>query len=200
MDRTGRLANNYRIMRHGQSRANEREIIVSSIATDQRGDFGLTALGQAQALAAAHGSGLPASTLVFSSDFTRARQTAEIVRNCLGAAPAATEPALRERYFGQLDGGPVSGYTRVWTADAADAAHGACGAEPADTVFARAAALVAELERRYQGRDILLVSHGDTLQILQAGLTGLGPARHREVPHLEVAEIRRLALSAASAE
>jgi probable phosphoglycerate mutase len=200
MDRTERLANNYRIMRHGQSRANEREIIVSSITADQRGDFGLTALGQAQALAAADESGLPASTLVFSSDFARARQTAEIVRNRLGAAPATLEPALRERYFGQLDGGPVSGYAQVWAADAADAATGARGAEPADAVFARAAALVAELERRYQGQDILLVSHGDTLQILQAGLAGLGPARHREVPHLEVAEIRRLALSPASAE
>jgi probable phosphoglycerate mutase len=200
MDRIERLANNYRIMRHGQSRANERAIIVSSIAADQRGDFGLTALGRAQALAAADGCGLPAGTLVFSSDFARARQTAEIVRARLAAAPAVLEPALRERYFGQLDGGPVSGYPRVWAADVAGAGRGACGAEPADAVFARAAALVEALERRYQDQDILLVSHGDTLQILQAGLAGLGPARHREVPHLEVAEIRQLGLRAASAE
>ena len=52
--------------------------------------------------------------------------------------------------------------------------------------------LVAELEQRFSGRDILLVSHGDTLQILQAGFRGMSPARHRGLPHLDTAEIRRI--------
>jgi probable phosphoglycerate mutase len=61
-------------------------------------------------------------------------------------------------------------------------------------VLDRATALIADLERRYSGRDILLVSHGDTLQILQAGFLRMDPARHRQVPHLETAEIRQLDL------
>jgi broad specificity phosphatase PhoE len=61
-------------------------------------------------------------------------------------------------------------------------------------VLDRATALVADLERRYSGRDVLLVSHGDTLQILQAGFARMDPAAHRRLPHLGVAEIRPLRL------
>jgi len=46
-------------------------------------------------------------------------------------------------------------------------------------VLNRTAAVVAELERRHADRDILLVSHGDTLAILQAGFLGVEPSRHR---------------------
>ena len=41
------------------------------------GDRGLSELGRRQALTAAEGSGLPADTVIWSSDFSRARQTAE---------------------------------------------------------------------------------------------------------------------------
>jgi broad specificity phosphatase PhoE len=206
LNRAAPLANRYLVMRHGQSKANVSGVIVSSIDRDRQGDFGLSALGRDQARAAAAGSGLTAGTVIFSSDFARARQTAQIVRDCLGAPAVVLAPALRERYFGDLDGSPVASYARVWAADEAggsEAGTGDAGAgtgdagggvEPAAAVLARAAGLVAELEQAYRDRDILLVSHGDTLQILQAGFAGLDPSRHRTVPHLETAEIRRLRL------
>ena len=215
-----RLTNTYRVMRHGQSKANEAGVIVSRIENDRGGDWGLSELGRRQALAAAEGSGLPADTVIWSSDFSRARQTAEIVRAHLGAPEVILTDALRERCFGELEGSGVANYARVWTADkaaadkaAADetathkaatgkAATGETGAggavsgiEPAAVVLDRASALIADLERRYSGRGILLVSHGDTLQILQAGFLRLDPSSHRRVPHLETAEIRELRLA-----
>jgi len=186
----GRLANTFWVMRHGQSKANASGIIVSSIERDRRGDFGLTELGREQVLAAAGGCALPAGTVICSSDFARARQSAEIVRGRLGAAPTVIAPALRERYFGDFDGSPVSNYPRVWAADEAGAACG--GVEPVAAVLDRMAGFVSELERSYRGRDILLVSHGDPLQILQAGLAGTDPSRHRDLPPLQTAEIRAL--------
>jgi broad specificity phosphatase PhoE len=270
------LRNSYWVMRHGQSKANVGGVIVSSIDADRRGDFGLSEAGREQVLAAARGSGLTAGTLICSSDFARARQTAQLMRDCLGTAEVVSAPALRERYFGDFDGGPVTGYAQVWTADEAGAraaanpltaspatdnpgadsplagapatdspatggpattspatdnplasgpatggpatdspaadnplaaspgagdpgagdpgAGGSAGrgVETAAAVLDRVAGLVAGLERGYSGRDILLVSHGDTLQILQAGFAGIDPSRHRTVPHLEVAEIRLL--------
>jgi broad specificity phosphatase PhoE len=225
-----RLTNTYRVMRHGQSKANEAGVIVSRIENDRSGDWGLSELGRRQALAAAEGSGLPVDTVIWSSDFSRARQTAEIVRAHLGAPEVILTDALRERCFGELEGSAVANYARVWTADnaatdkaatgaaatdkaatdkaatgatAADkAATGGTGAngavsgiEPAAVVLDRASALIADLERRYSGRGILLVSHGDTLQILQAGFLRLDPSSHRRVPHLETAEIRELRLA-----
>jgi broad specificity phosphatase PhoE len=195
LSRAGRLANTYRVMRHGQSQANAAGIIVSSIDRDRRGQFGLTPLGREQVLAAVRGCGLPAGTVICSSDFARAAQTAEIIRTRLGTAPVVIAPALRERYFGDFDGCPVSNYPKVWAADEADPGGADNGVEPAAAVLDRMAGFVVELEGRYRGRDILLVSHGDPLQILQAGFTGADPAGHRRVPHLETAEIRRLCLA-----
>ena len=185
------LANRFSIMRHGQSKANARGIIVSRIENDQRDDFGLTELGRQQVLAAAQRCGLPAVTVICSSDFSRARQTAEIVRACLGAAEVVIAEALRERCFGDWEGTSTANYTRVWAADEASADG---NVEPAAAVLDRTTAFIVELEGRYSGRDILLVSHGDTLQILQAGFLRMDPSRHRSLPDLATAEIRRLRL------
>jgi len=228
-----RLANRYHAMRHGQSKANVAGVIVSGIENDRRGDWGLSELGREQVLAAARDCGLPPDTLICSSDFARARQTAEIVRERLGAPPVVVAAALRERCFGDLEGSATPNYARVWAADEASAgADGGAagtwstcprpnggnvnggeanggnanggnanggeadyGVESAAAVLDRATALVADLEGRYAGRDILMVSHGDTLQILQAGFLRMDPAAHRRLPPLRVAEIRTLRLS-----
>ena len=130
--------------------------------------------------------------MICSSDFSRARQTAEIVRAHLGAPEVTVAEALRERCFGDLEGTSAANYAQVWQADNAGAGDGCghgCqsrgrqsrgdGIESAAAVLDRATALIADLERQYSGRDILLVSHGDTLQILEAGFLRIDPARHR---------------------
>jgi probable phosphoglycerate mutase len=180
-------------MRHGQSKANVAGVIVSRIDVDRGGDYGLSALGREQARTAATASGLPAGTMICSSDFARARETAEIVRAVLGAPAVTLAEALRERYFGDWDGTGTENYGCVWADD--EAGRTGHGAEPVTSVLDRTTAFVARLEKDQQDQDILLVSHGDALQILQAGFQYLDPARHRSLPHLETAEVRRLALS-----
>jgi probable phosphoglycerate mutase len=190
-----RLANRFSVMRHGQSKANAAGIIVSCIGNDRRGDYGLTELGREQALAASRGSDLPKDTVICSSDFSRATQTAEIARAQLGAAEVALAEALRERCFGKWEGSSTGNYARVWAADETDPDHAAGDVESAAAVLNRMTALIVDLERRYSGRDILLVSHGDPLQILQAGFLRIDPSRHRSLPALETAEIRHMQLS-----
>jgi glucosyl-3-phosphoglycerate phosphatase len=191
-----RLANRFSIMRHGQSKANARGIIVSCIANDRRGDYGLSEPGRQQALAAARGCCLPGNTVICSSDFSRARQTAEIVRAHLGTPEVVITEALRERCFGDWEGSATGNYARVWAADAANAYQAGGNVEPAAAVLDRVTAFVVDLERRYSVRDILLVSHGDTLQILRAGFLRMNPSQHRNLPELETAEIRQLHLDA----
>jgi len=176
------LANRFSVMRHGQSKANVAGIIVSRIENDRRGDYGLSELGRQQALAAARGCGLPGDTVICSSDFSRARQTGEIVRAHLGAREVVLAEALRERGFG------------VWAADETSPGQADGNVEPVTAVLDRTTAFIVDLERRYSGRDILLVSHGDPLRILQAGFLRMNPSRHRSLPDLATAEIRRLRL------
>jgi broad specificity phosphatase PhoE len=188
------LANRFSVMRHGQSKANIAGIIISRIETDRRGDYGLSEAGRRQVLAAARQSGLPRDTVICSSDFARARQTAELVRACLGAREVIVDEALRERCFGDWEGSATVNYESVWAADAAGEGQSAGGVESTASVLDRATRLVADLEWKYSGLDILLVSHGDTLQILQAGFLSLDPSGHRRLPHLATGEIRRLRL------
>lgn len=190
--RLSHLRNNYSGMRHGQSKANVTNVIVSCIDNDSPDIFGLTALGREQALAAATASTLPrGDTVIRSSDFARAAQTARIVAAALGAADAGVTSALRERCFGDWEGTSTGNYAAVWAADKTDPDRRDGHVEPAGAVLARAVAFIGTLEERYSGRDILLVSHGDTLQILQTGFAGMNPGRHRDLPHFEPGEIRR---------
>ena len=194
LGRVDHLVNTFSIMRHGQSKANARGMIVSRIENDRRGDYGLTELGRQQVLSAAQGCGLPKGTVICSSDFSRARQSAEVVRAYLGASEIVMAEALRERCFGDWEGSPTANYAHVWAADETSAAHADDNVEPAAAVLDRTTAFIVGLERRYSGRNILLVSHGDTLQILQAGFLRMDPSGHRSLPHLEMAEIRQLRL------
>jgi glucosyl-3-phosphoglycerate phosphatase len=155
----------------------------------------LSAPGREQALISARDSGLPVSTVIYSSDFSRAAETAEIVREQLGAPAIHVAEALRERRFGDWEGSSTSNYELVWAADKLDADHSDNNVEPASAVLGRAIALITKLEAEYSDSDILLVSHGDTLQILQAGFRKMSPAEHRSIPHLKTAEIRRLRLA-----
>lgn len=181
-------------MRHGQSKANVRNVIVSRIDNDNPVAYGITDLGREQAVTAARGSALSGDTVIRSSDFARAAQTARIVAAALGATDVALTAALRERGFGDWEGMGCENYATVWAADKTSPDHADGHVEPVSAVLARATALITELEQRYSGRDILLVSHGDTLQILQTGFSRMNPGQHRELPHFEPAEIRRFHL------
>lgn len=214
-------ANHYWILRHAESLANVKGIIVSKseIGTQQyglspRGREGLPAklaaqvaafmraspsadaandLGATDSGAAILGAAiLGADTLIVSSDFLRARETAGIAASVLKAAPPRLDPALRERDFGDLDGKSDLEYPAVWALDAANSTLYPDGIESPESVRTRLVALVSRLEHEYSGRNILLVSHGDTLQILQACHAGLSAHRHRELPHLDKGELRYL--------
>lgn len=188
--------NKYFAQRHGKSHANEEGIIVSSAAQGVPG-FGLTDEGREQArraaLAAKEGGILDESVLIVSSDFLRARETAEITAAALGARDAVVlSDRLRERFFGELDGQSNEHYEKVWAFDLEDHLHERFGSESVASVLARTLSLIQELESRHEGRDILLVSHGDTLQILQTHFEAVRPSLHRSLPHLGTGEIRPL--------
>jgi glucosyl-3-phosphoglycerate phosphatase len=190
-----RLSNHYHGMRHAQSKANVENVIVSCIDNDHRGNYGLTDLGRQQALTAATGSALSSDTVICCSGFARAVQTAQIVSTALGAAGAMVSEALRERCFGDWEDTTCDNYVAVWAADKASPDHSEHHVESVSAVLDRATAFTVALEQRYSGRDILFISHGDTLQILQAGFLRMNPGRHRDLPPFEPAEIRRFHLT-----
>ncbi len=189
------LRNTYFVMRHGRSLANEQELIVSDF-NDAALGYRLTEEGRAEVKKSAEYAKeqkfLDDSTVIVSSDFARARETAEIVASVLGVKDVALHAKLRERFFGEWEKTHNSNYQKVWDADNDDYTHKDRGVESVADVLERGISLVEELEEKYSRKNILLVSHGDTLQILQTAFEKVHPSRHRSLVHLRTAEIRLL--------
>ena len=172
------LRNEYYALRHGWSKANEAGIIVSRIDSGARLEYGLHATGREQARAAATRSRRscrrdPSPSSVRFQPHVRDRQDR---RRAVGADVEA-EPALRERDFGDFELGPNTAYEAVWEQDAIDATHTAWGVEAARRCLERAAGAVQRVEGAREGHAVLLVSHGDCLQILQTAFAGVDVAR-----------------------
>lgn len=182
-------------MRHGQSKANLQEIIISHPLNGRHDDYALTELGRQQAQVSVGRSPLTKDSIIFSSDFSRAKETAEIVRKALNAQQVQITKLLRERNFGDFENSDHTNYQKVWDFDKVSANHREHNVESINAVLDRTTSLITDLEQRYENKVILLVSHGDTLQILQAGFQKINPTKHRSLQYLETAEIRRMQLA-----
>jgi probable phosphoglycerate mutase len=190
------LNNRYFAMRHGHSLANQQGIIVSH-PENGCDRFGLSELGQEQVKQSlAQNDDLDGRTIVLSSDFRRARESALIAHQMLdcGTDPGI-ESRLRERHFGELEMASDDRYREVWRQDASNPDSQPNGCESVNQVMDRVTGLVRYCEERYADETILLVSHGDALQILQTAFARFDGARHRQLQHLHTAEIRRLTLA-----
>lgn len=218
-----KLRNSYCALRHGQSLANVAKIISSDpeIATVQHGlsDFGHEQARDAGKIFATNfPSDQYCGVAIFSSDFKRARETAEHVASaCMEASiplykdGVVLQIRLRERNFGELNGGSDTRYQDVWDVDVADPTHNEFGVESVYSVVERTTGMVLDIDEELaaaaaaatvdaEGNDTkkwkcVLVAHGDVLQILQTGFRKMDGSLHRTLPHLETATVRDLELS-----
>lgn len=213
-----KLRHTYIIMRHGFSIPNGEKKIVSTMENGCLPSHGLTELGRRQAreasmsLAKVLESQLASSSrsqakdiVIISSPFSRALETATIVAQELGAhtmlssslrtpRPIVSD-ALRERSFGQFELQPDANYDLVWAKDARNGdASEAYGTESTLSVWLRVRDLILKLEEQLRKPSVvLLVSHGDTLQITHTGAdASLALCSHRERDLLRQAEWRIL--------
>ena len=132
-------------------------------------------------------------TIIVSSCFKRAKQTAEIIRGVLGCTvPLQIDEALNERYWGQYDLKDVSLGYEYYKEDARDAVNTQYGIESVTDILKRTLGLVKCLEQTYTNKNIILVSHGDPLRILLAGFAKVELTQNGLIPHFGNAEIREL--------
>jgi len=191
-----RLNNRYFVMRHGHSMANQQRIIVSH-PDNGRDNYGLSELGRKQVRTSLQQDNrLDTGTVIVTSDFKRARETAAIVVEMLAcSASLCEEPRLRERNFGELELADDDSYHDVWQQDEVNPDSQARGVESVNQVMARVSSVVADYEALYCAATILFISHGDALQILQTAFARLDASTHRQLDHLNTAEIRQLVIS-----
>ena len=133
--------------------------------------------------------------VVVSSDFKRALETATIIHEHFKVkAPLRLERNLRERDFGQLNLTNASNYHKVWRHDALNPTHTEFGCETVMSVLSRTTMLLEKLKKEFQFEEkiVLLVSHGDTLQITLTAYAGVAPEYHRTLSSLGNCDVREL--------
>lgn len=188
-----KLKNTYFLLRHGHSLANEKGLIISNPLSGTT-EYGLTEQGEKQVRAAAEYFSENDNPIIYSSDFLRTVETAEIVKEILSTGEIHYTEKLRERFFGFYDNLNDTHYKEIWEKDKNNENNIFNHVESPRNVADRAASLIDEIELQYNQRKILLISHGDSLQILQTVFEDISPADHRSLRHLQTAEVRKISL------
>ena len=187
------MNNCYSLMRHGESLANQQAIIVSR-PENARDGYGLTAKGVKQVRDSAFRARLSQDITIVSSDYLRARETAEIVADTLRISKSIELTIhLRERNFGDWELSTDANYSKVWQQDKNYPDQSIDGVESVVETLARGVKAIEAMERKYDSQHLLLVGHGDVLQILFAYYSGIEARLHRSIPSIKNAEFRRLA-------
>ncbi len=174
------LKNTYYGLRHGESEANIISKIVSNpkIGTKQ---YGLTVKGGIQVKNTIQKSRIQKDIIIYCSDFLRTKQTAKVVSSLLNQQKIHTSIRLRERFFGIFDEKNSSNYNKIWAGDQKDSFQTEHNVESVDNVRKRLTYLIQYLERKYKNKKILLISHGDTLQILYTLFQNKPGSYHRRL-------------------
>jgi broad specificity phosphatase PhoE len=135
--------------------------------------------------------------VIYASDLTRARETAEIIAADLGL-DVRTDARLRERSFGAWEGlsmpeieeqfGDALARWRLGDGPGAD------DAEPFEAFAERVREFVEEVLARHPDEAVLVVSHGGSIRVIHALASGLDYVRdHRAIPGVPNCAVARYA-------
>lgn len=157
--------NSFWVMRHGQSTSNVSGVISSLVANDDP----LTQEGVntvAEAVKALKKEGID---MVYTSPYVRTKQTAELVHGALGLPDDALviDDRLREIETGEFEGKSWADYYGYFGSLENAYVKTLSGGENLLQVKQRAGEFLYEINAKHHGKNILIVSHGGVLRMLQ---------------------------------
>lgn len=192
-DRTKTGNNTYLAIRHGESQGNVAGTTSTTTATASADH--LTDRGKKEVLNAAKalkdGGGVD---IIIASPLARTQETAVLLAKEFGINEKSviSEDRLQEIKAGVFDSKPVSEYESFFTSYLERFTSAPEGGETLNDVRERTGALLYELESRYKGKRILLVSHARTIWALFADARGLSVEQAMQIEEPDNAEITPL--------
>jgi isoleucyl-tRNA synthetase len=173
--------NKYFVMRHGEARGNAEGFLNSTNTIENH----LTDAGKAQVRATAkelQGKGI---TTIVASPITRAQETARSMCEELGLDPSQimTDTRLSEVHLGDKDGVALPEWEALFGMLSDKFNKAMIGGETYTEVHKRVGEFLFDIESRYTGKNILIVTHG-TPAWLMAEIAAYTPlAVVKERPH-----------------
>lgn len=187
--------NRYYMIRHGEAESNLTESIRSAVDTTDA----LTERGKQQLSAAAENLKDTHIDLIVASPLMRTRQSAQQIKEALNLSDEQLvfdERLIELQAGAALEGKTWLEYQAQFSSEAAAFVDTPTEGENRMDVVRRAAAWLFETDARYQGKNILVVSHLSVLFGLEVAAKGLNPVEAVEAKvtrtMFENAEVREL--------
>lgn len=176
---TKKSGNTYFVMRHGQTDAN----IKGLVCPDHTDSYSLNDFGKQQVSDAVKQIKNERVDLIISSDFLRAKETAELARIAFGLGEDAVlyDPRLREMNIASFAGKTWDVYHARFDKTVENFSAKVDGDESYQDVKNRITGLLYEIEEKYKNKKILFVTHGGPAWLLCAGVEGLTAGKSLEM-------------------
>lgn len=168
----GVARNRYIFMRHGEPQNNLMRKVNSNPAN--RNKFPLTLKGRVEAERAAKKLKAFGIDTIISSDFRRTRETAEVVAKALGIPKVILEKKFREANTGIFDGKKGTEYHAYFTSLMEKFTKKPPKGETLRSMAQRMFEGVMDLEKKYEGKTILIVSHEYPIWMAETAMRGWG--------------------------
>jgi len=160
-------SNHYWLFRHPEAETNQAGILSAA-----EGKYSLTSQGKKDLEKVISELEKHEIDLIFASPVQRTKETAEVVGRTLGLKPVYREE-LKERKFGVFEEKSVSAYSSFFQSKLERMTKTPPGGETGNEVKKRIYYFLQEIDKQYQGKNILLVSHQGPLRALLAANQGL---------------------------
>jgi len=166
------VRNNFFVMRHGQAESNVAKVVSSQLGSDR----GLTEKGRAQASEAGKMIKEKNIDLIIASPFLRTKETAELVAQAVGIDPQKIifDERLREVNTGKFDGQSVDAYRSFFSTPEERFTKTPPEGENLIDLKRRVTAFLYEVNEKYDGKNILFVTHEYVAWMLFIGACGEG--------------------------
>ncbi|MEK7573956.1 MAG: class I tRNA ligase family protein, partial [Patescibacteria group bacterium] len=181
--------NRYFILRHGEAYSNRKEILS---CWPEKEKIQLTDEGKKQIEKITGTLKKKNIQLIFASDLSRTKETAEIVSQEI-KIPVKLDERLREYNIGKFNGESVGNFSE-FIGEEINFSKTPEGGENLNDIRKRMMDFILDLERKYQNKNILIVSHGYPLWILEGSAQGFNEEQIIKIKrnYIDVGESREI--------
>lgn len=173
---TKKSGNKYFAMRHGESEHNLKDI---ADGTDEK-KYGLTEKGKKEVEGGVATLKSKNVTVIYSSPFTRTKESAEIAADMLGIPKESImfDERLREFRFGDFHHKPIQEFQEYRNSHSYD--HPMPNGESDQEAKIRFGEFLYDIEQKHQNVSILIVTHGIGIEAMRGVVEGLDPKASQE--------------------
>lgn len=191
-----KLKNKYFLLRHGQNiYQTKKKSSIYPWPEPKNSPVRLNKKGERQIKNAAKKLKDQKIDLIYSSDVFRARQSAEIVAKELGIKKINFDKELRDINLGIYHGGSKKRFYQDFPRSAERFSKRPKKGENWSDCQKRILGFLKKIDKKHQNKNILIVSHGDPLWLLEGAINGLNNKKLLDMVlnnYIKTGELRRL--------